>query len=121
MKNLLILSVFVNLACLFVSCVSPLASKPWTVDDSEAPERVMVNLGEWNFAMPLPIGRLTGLDSRQTSDSALVRTTIRSWDFDRDSQADMIEVLSSDGSVLLRLYDFDGDGKVDRIDDPIID
>lgn len=55
-----------------------------------------------------------GEDSDQTQ-----KTKYRSWDFNYDGHADMLQVMGDDGvTVKVELYDFDGDGQVDHVKEP---
>ena len=39
----------------------------------------------------------------------------RGWDFNGDQRFEMVEVLEVDGKVQARVFDFDGDGRIDRV------
>ncbi len=44
------------------------------------------------------------------------KTKYRSWDFNYDGHADMLQVMGDDGvTVKAEIYDFDGDGQVDHV------
>ena len=39
----------------------------------------------------------------------------RQWDFDKDGRVEMLEVFDEAGEVKAYVYDFDADGKVDKV------
>jgi hypothetical protein len=50
------------------------------------------------------------------SNGEKTKGSYRGWDFDRDGQFDMLEVLSQDGDQVSWAYDFDGDALIDVVE-----
>lgn len=67
---------------------------------------------------PLPLPKYTSIWENWYQGETLVSKRIgyRGWDFDRDDQFDMLEILGEKGEITARAYDFDSDGKIDYIE-----
>lgn len=62
---------------------------------------------------PLPDETRIFVDWHYTAGESRRSEAFRGWDFDGDQRFEMVEVLNTDGSVQSRLFDFDGDGRID--------
>jgi hypothetical protein len=64
---------------------------------------------------PLPVEASILVDWHHADGSKKTVTGFRGYDFGGDERFEMVEVLNEDGTVQSYVYDFDGDGRVDRI------
>lgn len=67
-------------------------------------------------APPLPRETEILVDWHQDDGGTRTVLGFRGYDFGGDARYEMIQVLNKDGSVQATLFDFDGDGRVDRTD-----
>lgn len=64
---------------------------------------------------PLPAETSILVDWHHADGSKRTVTGFRGYDFGGDERFEMVEVLNEDGTIQSYVYDFDGDGRVDRI------
>lgn len=64
---------------------------------------------------PLPNQISIYVDWKMSDGSTVTKEGFRGWDIDHDGKFDALEVLAVDGGTTSWVYDFNGDGKIDAM------
>jgi len=112
-----LISILIVIGIGMVACVSN-DEKPTQVSDISAPEQLSYRyeVGESRIEEdPLPNLQPVYVMKSQVSELTRKRIGYKGWDFDKDGQLDMLQVLNLKGRQVATAFDFNGDGEIDMV------